>query len=51
MAQKKKIDDKTVIVTVYGTEKSKYLETGKDYEVTKAHAETLIKKGQASAKK
>lgn len=47
---KKKVDERK-LVTVYGTKESKYLETGKGYEVSKGHAETLVKKGQASYKK
>lgn len=35
-------------VTVYGTGKSKYMKTGKAYEVHKLAAERLVKAGHAS---
>ena len=36
------------LTTIYGTENSQFLITGKKYEVSKSLAETLIKKGQAT---
>ena len=49
---KKKVDDNDPyeIVIVVGTEKSKYLATGKEYEVTRKHSENLIKNGAATLK-
>lgn len=41
----------TKMVTVYGTEKSEFMKTGKPYEVTDELSKTLVKKGQATLKK
>lgn len=39
------------MVTVYGTEKSEFMVTGKPYEVSKKLSETLVKNGSATLKK
>jgi len=39
------------MVTVYGTEKSEFMATGKPYEVTAELSKTLVKKGSATFKK
>lgn len=39
------------MVTVIGTEKSKYMITGKEYKVTKSHSENLVRTGHATLKK
>lgn len=39
------------IISVYGTEKSKYMATGKEYKVTKSHSENLVRTGHATLKK
>lgn len=38
-------------VTVYGTGKSDYLPSGKEFEVHPLHAETLVKNGVAAYNK
>ncbi len=48
MSKEIKFADK---VTVIGTEKSKYLVTGKEYQVHPVMAEKLVKKGAVTIKK
>ena len=47
----KKVTSGDDIVTVIGTEKSKYMKTGKEYQVSRDLAKTLVKNGQANYKK
>jgi hypothetical protein len=47
MAETKKVK-KNDLVVVYGSEKSKSLETGKAYKVHRELAKNLVKKGEAS---
>jgi hypothetical protein len=57
MSKANKISTRTIVkrekekVTVYGTEKSKSMETGKAYLVSATLAETVVKKGEASKTK
>jgi hypothetical protein len=44
------VPDISGIVTVIGTEASKFLKTGNEYQVSAKHAETLRKKGAAILK-
>lgn len=39
------------LVVVVGTEKSQYMKTGKEYEVSPILANTLVKSGHATLKK
>jgi hypothetical protein len=47
MAEEKKVNSQDKVIVI-GTEASKFLKTGKEYEVTIIHAKTLVKNGQAS---